>query len=108
MVNSMYNHNGNDITKKPVHVIHVMVLIDYVDIGDSSANTHLCSLSRAFIVIHTNIAREKSVFPCSLFITVIIKIIKIHCNNDGSLKYLFKRLTPPVQWNIVTMEYCKT
>ena len=50
----MYNHNG--ITKnKPVHVI--MVLIGYVDIGDSSANAHLCSLSRAFIVLRTNIAR---------------------------------------------------
>ena len=56
MLNSMYNHNGKDITKnKPVHVI--MVLIGYVDIGDSSVNSHLCSLSRAFIVPHTNIAR---------------------------------------------------
>ena len=87
------------LQKKPAHVI--MVLIEYVDIGDSSANAHLCSLSRAFIVLHTNIARGKSVFPWSLFITVIIKI---HCNNDGSLKYLFKRLTPPVQWNIVKLE----
>ena len=56
MINSMYNHNGNDITKnKPVHVI--MVLVGYVDIGDSSVNAHLLSLSRAFIVLHTNIAR---------------------------------------------------
>ena len=48
MITSMYNHNGNDITKnKPVHVI--MVLIGYVDIRDSSVNAHLCSLSRAFI-----------------------------------------------------------
>ena len=53
MINSMYNHNGNDIIKdKPVHVI--MVLIGY---GDSSVNSHLCSLSRDFIVLHTNIAR---------------------------------------------------
>ena len=38
MINSMYNHNGNDITKnKPVHVI--MVLIEYVNIGDSSVNS---------------------------------------------------------------------
>ena len=50
----MYNHTVNDITKnKPVHVI--MVLIGYVDIADSSVNAHLCSLSRAFIVLHTNI-----------------------------------------------------
>ena len=56
MINSMYNHNGNNITKdKPVHVI--MVLSGYVDIGGSSVNAHLCSLSRAFIVLHTNIAR---------------------------------------------------
>ena len=56
MINSMYNHNSNDITKnKPVHV--TMVLIEYVDIGDSSVNAHLCSLSRAFIVLHTNIAQ---------------------------------------------------
>ena len=56
MINSMYNHNGNDITKnKPVHVI--MVLIGYVNIGDSSVNAHLCSLSKAFIVLHKNIAR---------------------------------------------------
>ena len=40
MINSMYNHNGNDITKnKPVHVM--MVLIGYVDIGNSSVNAHL-------------------------------------------------------------------
>ena len=40
MINSMHNHNGNDITKnKPVHVI--MVLIGYVDIRDSSVNAHL-------------------------------------------------------------------
>ena len=51
----MYNPNGNDITKnKPVRVI--MELIGYVDIVDSSVNAHLCSLSRAFIVLHTNIA----------------------------------------------------
>ena len=50
-MNSMYNHNGNDITKnKPVHVI--MVPIGYVDIGDLSVNAQLCSLSRAFIVIY--------------------------------------------------------
>ena len=47
----MYNHNGNDSTKnKSVQVI--MILIGYVDIGDSSVNAHLCSLSRAFIVLH--------------------------------------------------------
>ena len=40
MINSMYNHNGNDITKnEPVHVI--MVLPGYVDIWDSSVNVHL-------------------------------------------------------------------
>ena len=51
----MYNHNGNDITKnKQLHVI--MVLTGYVDIADSSVNAHLCSLSRAFIVLHKNIA----------------------------------------------------
>ena len=56
MINSMYNHNGNYITKnKPVHVI--MVFIGYVDIEDSSVNAHMCSLSRDFIVLHTNIAR---------------------------------------------------
>ena len=56
MINSMYINNGYDFTKnKPVHVI--MVLIGYVDIWDSSVNAHLCSLSRAFIVIHTNVAR---------------------------------------------------
>ena len=56
MINSMYNHSGNDITKyKPVHMI--MVLIGYVDIGDLNVNAHLCSLSRAFIVLHTNKAR---------------------------------------------------
>ena len=56
MINSMYSHNGIDITKnRPVHVI--MILIGYVDIADSSVNTHLCSLSRAFIVLLTNIAR---------------------------------------------------
>ena len=56
MINSTYNYNGNDITKnKPVHVI--MVLIVYVDIGDSSVNAYLCSISRAFIVLYTNIAR---------------------------------------------------
>ena len=56
MINSMYTHNGNDIIKnKPVHVI--MVLIVYGDIGDSSVNAHMCSLSRDFIVLHTNIAR---------------------------------------------------
>ena len=52
----MYNHNGNHITKdKPVHGI--MVLIGYVDIGESSENAYLFSLSRAFLVLHTNIAR---------------------------------------------------
>ena len=56
MINSTYNRKDNDITKnKPVSV--VMVLIGYVDIGDSSVNAHLCSLSRAFIVLHTNITR---------------------------------------------------
>ena len=56
MINSMYNHNGTDITKnKPVHVI--LVLIGHTDIGDSSVNAHPCSLSSAFIVLHTNIAR---------------------------------------------------
>ena len=57
MINSMYNHNGiGGITKnRPVYVI--MVLTGYVDIGDSSVNAHLFSLSRAFIVLHTNIAR---------------------------------------------------
>ena len=62
------DHNGTDITKnKPVHVI--MVLIGYVDIGDSSVNAHqiLCNLGRAFIVLHTNIARQKSVIPCRQF-----------------------------------------
>ena len=55
MINNMYNHKGNDFTKnKPVHVI--MVPFGYVDIGDSSVNAHLCSLSRAFIVLHKNIA----------------------------------------------------
>ena len=58
MINSMYNHDGNDYTKKTNKTVHViMVLIGYVDIGDSSVNAHLCSLSRAFIVLHTNIAR---------------------------------------------------
>ena len=56
MFNSMYNHNGYDITKdEPVHMI--MVLIGYVDIGYSSVNAQLCSLSTTFIVLHTNIAR---------------------------------------------------
>ena len=56
MITSMYNHNGNDITRnKPVHVI--MALIGYMDTGDSSVNEHLRSLRRAFIVLHTNIAR---------------------------------------------------
>ena len=56
MINSMYNHYGNGNTKnKPVHVM--MVPFGYVDIGVSSVNAHLCSLSRAFIVLHTNIAR---------------------------------------------------
>ena len=58
MINSKYNQNGNDtgITKnKPIHVIRV--LIGYVDIGDSSVIAHLCSLSRAFIVLHTNMVR---------------------------------------------------
>ena len=43
------------IKNSPVHVI--MVLIGYMDNGESSVNTHLCSLSRASIVLHTNIAR---------------------------------------------------
>ena len=48
MINSMYNHNGNGTTKnKPVHVI--MVLIGYVDIGDSIVNAHLCSLSKVLL-----------------------------------------------------------
>ena len=52
----MYNHKGNDITKhKPIHVI--MVLTGYVDIGDSSVNAGLCSLSSAVIVLYMNIAR---------------------------------------------------
>ena len=56
MINSMCNHNCNGIIKnKPVYVI--MVLIGYVDIVDSSVAAHLCSLSGAFIVLHTNIAR---------------------------------------------------
>ena len=56
MISSKYNHNGIGNTKnKLVHVI--MVLIGYVDIWDSSVNAHMCSLSRAFIVLHTNMAR---------------------------------------------------
>ena len=62
----MYNHNGNDITKnKPVHVI--MVLIGYVDIGDSSVNAHLCSVSRAFIVLHKNSFDENLYFHVGNF-----------------------------------------
>ena len=50
MINSMYNHNGNDITKnKPVLVI--MVLTGNVDIVDSSVNAilHVVSWCLTFV-----------------------------------------------------------
>ena len=64
----------------------IKVLIGYVDIGDSSVNAHLCSLSGAFIVLHTNIARSKSVFPCRQF----------QCLKDSNSKRMQSRVVVPV------------
>ena len=94
----MYNRNGNDLTKnKPVHVI--MVLIEYVDIADSIVNAHLCSLTRAFIVLRTNIEKECNPeirFLCSAHRLMCISLVFENMQSRITVHALCTSTHPPL------------